>query len=225
MPQTISKRNRRNKKRGDTTRQDVSKFAGDAYDLGRRAIQGVKYLKNLINIETKVYDNIVSVAPAAWAVTLLSTIPTGVTGTTRVGNSIKLQRILMRVQIDNNGAAITAGRLVLFRDNDCLAVAPTAAEIFNFTTQALNCIALPEYVSVDSQRFGILGDWTYSVNGTDPIQFFTADIPHVGHIKFRGANGAIADMGNGALFLAHAAASSAGAPSLNGCVRILFTDD
>ncbi len=230
MPATVTnqkrKANRRKgAKRTDTTKQEVARFAGDAYDLGRRAIQGVAYLKNLINIEVKYYDNVGSGAVSSTGtVTQMTTIAQGLTNTDRVGNSIKLQRVQLKLNITKHASATsTLYRVILARDNDLTTVFPTFAKILSTTTSGYAHLSPYTWNAVQGQRFGILYDFSGVLDTNTLTTLESIDIPHSGHIKYVGA--ATTDAAEGNLFLFVISNEATNTPTITWVSRTTFTDD
>ena len=83
------KRGSRGKAKGkpvDRNRQEVARFAGDAYDLARRSWSGLNQIRKLINIEEKFLDTSVSQNPdQSGAMTCISQTAQGTTMNTRIG--------------------------------------------------------------------------------------------------------------------------------------------
>ncbi len=226
MPATVTnKRARRNRKRQDTTKAEVARFAGDAYDLGRRALKGVVYLKNLINIETKYYDNVGSVAVnSTGSVNQLTTIPQGLTSNDRVGNSIKLQSVTLSYTITKHASATTTlWRAILARDNDMTTVFPTISKILATTTAGYAHLSPYTYNAIQAQRFGVLSDISGVLDANTLTVNQRISTKHNGHIKYTGP--ATSDQAEGNLFLFVITNEPTNAPTITWINRVEFTDD
>lgn len=226
MPATVTnKRAKRNRKRQDTTKAEVSRFAGDAYDLGRRALKGVQYLKQLINIETKYSDNTNSLAcSSSGSATQITAIAQGLTGTDRIGVSIKLQSISFHYTITKHASATnTLYRVILARDNDLTTVNPTIAKILATTTSGYAHLSPYNWLSVQGQRFGVLYDSSGVLDSNTITTNQVVETRHNGHIKYSGPAAADAAEGNVFLFLISNEATNT--PTLTFVCRTLFTDD
>ncbi len=226
MPTTVTnKRARRNRKRQDTTKAEVARFAGDAYDLGRRALKGVVYLKNLINIETKYYDNVGSTAVSSTGtVTQITTIPQGLTANDRVGNSIKLQTITLAYSITIHASATTTlWRVILARDNDLTTVFPTFAKLLATTTAGYAHLSPYTYNAIQGQRFGIISDVSGVLDANTKTQCERVHTTHNGHIKYTGP--ATTDAAEGNLFLFVISNEPTNTPTITYVSRVAFTDD
>ncbi len=226
MPATVTnKKARRNRKRTDTTKAEVARFAGDAYDLGRRAIQGVAYLKKLINIETKFYDNTASIAmPVAGTVTHVTTIAQGLTASDRVGQSIKLQAVSLKYTVTKHASATTTlYRVILARDNDLTTVLPTISKLLSTTTAGYAHLSPYTWNAIQGQRFGVLYDSSGVLDSNTITTNQTVECRHNGHIKYSGP--ATSDAAEGNLFMFVVSNEATNTPTITWVCRTLFTDD
>jgi hypothetical protein len=214
----------RDRKRGDTTKGEISRFAGDAYDLGRRALKGVVYLKNLINIETKYHDSANVYYPSTTpAVAHITDIAQGLTSISRVGDSIKIQSLYYSGSLVRHASATnTFYRVLIVRDNERTSADPTMADVLQYTSGYFY-MSQYNHRALQSNRFGILADWSGVLTASDPVAFQKFDIPHTGHIKYTGNNGS--DNAEGSIFLLYESSEATNTPSLNFEFRITFTDD
>jgi hypothetical protein len=222
---------RNSRKRGggrpprDTTKQDVSKFAGDAYDLARRAYNGVKMIKDLINIETKTYDVAGFVSPSTtWGSVLLTGIPEGTDIGNRVGDSIKLQNLRITFSFEKNGvAAMTRYRYFIVRDNQCHGSTPAIGDIL--ASPGFGWVSPMNIQAINGNRFSILYDSKGCVDTAHQHEYADVAIPHNGHIKYGAASAGIADCREGTCFLFYYSNEVASTPVLSYYWRMYYTDD
>jgi hypothetical protein len=217
------KRNGQTRAPRDNTKNEVSKFAGDAYDLGRRAIAGVAYLKNLINIETKQYDISQLLAPGAGGngtVDLLSQIGQGLDYDNRVGDSIKLQRLEFHFSVSRHPSATsTRMRLLILRDNLSISL-PAVTDIL-----AVGCYHLAPFakLAVDTERFGVLVDHSTILDASHLSEVHHVEMAHNGHIKFQSSSGT--SFGHGNIIIYYWSSEVTNLPDLYLFTRMFYTDD
>jgi len=231
MNSTLKKRGGRGKRgrRSDTTKAEVSKFAGDAYSLAERAYRGVNHVLKLINIETKYLDMTAvgaSMSNAAPVVTYLSSLAQGVNVSERVGDSLKLQGIYFGFSIyPTVTTPIAACRVVLIRDHENAGASPAWADVFNGG-------AVPYQLAprnwFNTKRFSVLVDEALVINPTSFDGVNRAlNISLSGHVKYRGTAAAVASAAEGSLFLIYwsSVAVLAQQPVMDWSFRMLYTDD
>jgi hypothetical protein len=226
MPATRDRsRVKRRPRQSRGTKAEVSKFAGDAYDLGRRAFMGVTYLKNLINIETKYFDYPVYLNTGSTpTVTYMSGIIQGAAQSQRLGNSLKLQSVEIHASVQLNPLATnSAYRMALVRDNKCLGAAPAATDVFaSFTYGWLTPTAIPD---AETSRFGILFDSAGVLSSAVQSDFQVRNLKHDGHIKYQGGSVNVSDALAGSLFLITYSAENTNKPTFAMYLRLAYTDD
>jgi hypothetical protein len=192
--QQVNGRNGRRRAR-QTGKNEVSRFAGDAYSLAERAIKGVNHVLKLINIETKFYDLPYGVTFGNTPISVhLSAIPQGVDMSQRVGNSVKLQDMHLRYDVAIPSAALVQTiRIILFRDMEPSGALPLWADFIAFNNQS----SPQNYYS--TSRFKVFYDVSTVIQ---PLSFqgYIVDqhFPSNGHIKWKtnAANPAAADEGH-----------------------------
>jgi hypothetical protein len=224
-PNTKVARGRKGRKR-DSNKNEVARFAGDAYDLCRRALQGVSYLKNLINIEIKSVDNYYNLLQnSALTCSLMFPLAQGITNGARVGDSVKIQRVEFSATFYRHASATSSTvRLILFRDNRCNGSSPSVADLFLTNDSSMLHQPLRQYAQ-DTERFGILYDTTVDLSSSNYRQTVKASIPHNGHIKYIGTTAAVGSHGAGTIFLACWSTENTNTPAIDWYARLLYTDD
>ncbi len=217
------------KKKNTSNRANVEKYAGDAYDLALQTYQGLKYIKKLINVETKYFDNLVS-GTTDWngSVTYISAIAQGTDITQRVGDSIKLQRLrLSGTFFINTSATRTTCRVVLFRDLSNAGSTPSTSDVISNaylgTISGVNMFY--NWINVQ-KRFSILYDEkvALSINGNENATV-SITMPHEGHVKYRGTSGAVGSAAEGSIFLLLLSDEQTNVPTFSINTRVEYTDD
>jgi hypothetical protein len=225
VPNTKVARRRKGRK-SNTTKNEVARFAGDAYDLGRRALQGVSYLKNLINIELKSVDDTDNRAAGTTAsIEMVCPLAQGLDNGNRIGDSIKLQKLTFSATFYRHSSATSSSvRVILFRDNRCAGGLPAFTDIFQFNDASMLHQPLKQY-ALDTERFGILVDTIVDLSVSNYRQTNVYTIPHTGHIKYIGTDGTIASHAAGSLFLLTWSTENTNKPEVDWYLRVLYTDD
>jgi len=222
----------RRRGRGDRTQQDVSRFAGDAYSLAKRAVSGVKSVMRLINIEKKqFYYNFNGSYTSTPSIVYMSAVSQGLTVSSRVGNSLRLQHVCFRVWSSYNGAQVADSicRIMLVRDAECQGAAPVAGDILeDVSSTFVSCISDHDYINSD--RFSILGDFIFCMPGSATLSLPSANIheivtPHNGHIKFRGTDATVSSAAEGSIFAVFMGNQASNAPTFSCYFSIWYTDD
>lgn len=195
LSQQASGRKGRRRARTATGKNEVSRFAGDAYSLAERAIKGVNHVLKLINIETKFYDLPYGVTFGNTPISLhLSAVPQGIDQSQRVGNSIKLQDLHLRYDVAiPTTLLVQTIRIILFKDMEPQGALPLWADFITFNNQSS-----PQNVNSTS-RFKVFYDVSTVIQ---PLTFtgYIVDqhFPTSSHIKWKtnAANPAAADEGH-----------------------------
>jgi len=224
---TRSVRKARPRRNHQSTGDSVGKYASDAWSLARRTASGLNEIRKLINIETKPLDTIktATVVNTTGFTQCVSEIAQGTDFTNRVGDSIKLQKIMCRLRLyQNTGATETTLRVVCFRDLDGYGTAPTTADLFE--TVGVVSAPLSPFKWLNMDRFSVLYDELICFNSTgqqtEEIMF---DLPHGGHIKYLGTTAAAGSDGKGSIYWAFLSDEATNTPTIAFYSRVLFTDD
>ncbi len=230
--QTVLKRRSnggRSKKSMQGNRQHVEKYAGDAYDLALRTADGLNYIRKLINVEEKYFDVTGASTAADSNGTVVNAFPVaqGVTGTDRVGDSVKLQGIRAVFWLRmSTGATRTACRCLLVRDLENAGAAPNVSDILKSTSSSQSPVCPYNFINTRT-RFKILFDEivALSINGEETAVIST-DFKHEGHVRFRGATGSNSSMAQGSLWLLFISnETSLNLPDITYFIRTTYTDD
>jgi hypothetical protein len=221
--QSASKTRRRGKGKS-TNKAEVARFAGDAYDLASRAYRGVTKIAKLINIETKFFETYVGTTlNNTPVVTYLSTIPQGTNQSERVGNSLRIQRMQFNYLLTIPTTTVaTDVRIVLIRDLENVGANPAWTDVFPSASLA----SLQQLLFVNKERFSILHSEALVIQ---PLSFNGVckhvDVPHNGHIKYRGTSAAVASAAEGAIFLLATCSTASNFPNFSYSFRLYYTDD
>jgi hypothetical protein len=218
-------RTRKGKKRTTSNRQHVAKFAGDAYSLAERAYSGVTKLAKLINIETKTREFVknnetLSNTPAIYYASLLAQ---GTDADQRVGMSIKLQHISIRLNAYiGTLTTVCQCRIAIVRDLENQGADPGWDDVFD--SNYSKSIAPPQ--EINEKRFSILFDEAFVIQ---PLSFQGitkfVEIPHNGHIRYRTNGITSASAAEGALYMLLWTSATSNFPTVNFGLRMRFTDD
>lgn len=132
---------------------------------GSQLYKDVKFLKSVINPELKYYDfSSGAQTPANTGVMLwMSTMTQGSTGTTRIGNSIKLNSFTHKVTCTQSlAAAESFVRVCVFIDTETRAALPALTDVL------LNANVTSMLNMTNAKRFKILYNkvFAFSINGT-----------------------------------------------------------
>ncbi len=191
--------------------------------MAKRTAYGLNEIRKLINIETKVLETSNSGAiDNAGTISTLSSIAQGLDYTNRVGDSIKLQRIEIRLRATIGSGTKSFLRVMLVRDLDGYGTKPAVTDIL----QSADVLSPKKYLNQD--RFAVLYDeleFLSSVSETGSLSVI--DMPHGGHIKYLGTTAADASNGKGSIYLLWLSNEAAGANAVNVWFysRLYFTDD
>jgi hypothetical protein len=143
----------------------------------------------------------------------------------RIGNSVKIQNIIIRFKFQINTAATrTAIRCIVFRDLDGSGTAPISSQLLTTTGDGATVLQPKDYLNAD--RFSFLDDQLFEVCITnDQMVTYQVNIPHEGHIKYLGTTAAAASNGKGSVYFLVVADEAVSFPSIAYHSRIYFTDD
>jgi hypothetical protein len=231
--QQTKRKSRRNRGSRGRDEQAVGKFAGDAYSLAKRAVAGVRSITRLINIETKNFWQMFTATPGTTTTTVyLSAIAQGLTNSSRVGNSIKMQKIYFKLWATTNTASTVdvPVRILLVRDVECQGTVPTPTDILEDTSTMQNFL-LSDKDYTNSSRFSVLADYLFVMPGSaagytiPSTQFFEYSQPHSGHLKFRGTDSTVSSAAEGAIFVVYGSSAASNPPTVYMMFSLHYTDD
>lgn len=173
-------RRRRYPRRGYTT-------YGAAKYLARKAYQGVKYIRSMINVEKHYLDTgVSSTVTNTGSVTLLSGIAQGDDVNSRQGNSVLAKTLYGRCVLlrdSDNTTLMNSVRMMIVKDLENIGTAPTVTDILQGAT-----VVSP--LNVDhTSRYQVLLDKVYSLslNGKDGMNL-KYYLRVNDHLKYTGAN-------------------------------------
>ncbi len=219
----VKRRKKRRRKAVAQGSDSVGRFVGDAWSLAKRTALGLNEIRKLINIETKVIDTTLSPTSIdnSGVIVSLTSVGQGINYTERIGDSIKLQRIVIRSKLLMNTTSTgTVVRIILFRDLMQAGSAPSFTNLLG-GSGTLNPV---NYLLKD--RFAILADELLflSQNGQDGA-VSEIDLPHEGHVKYIGTSSSSASNGFGSVYIAAVSDEATNLPQLSFHCRVTFTDD
>ncbi len=223
------KGNRKGMPKVDGNRRAVEQYAGDAYSLAQRTMRGLNELRKLINIEEKYSDVNTSVNPDySGTMTALTQLAQGTTMTTRVGNSIRVQRFEMWGRVSVNTAVTTYSlcRIMVVRDMEGQGTAPTVADVL----EAVGTADAPRqpYDWLNRKRFSILYDDLVPLtplSGGGVVKVFHYAVNLEKHVLYRGTTAAASSDGEGSIYLVCVSDEPTNTPSVRVVSRITYTDD
>lgn len=205
----------------------VGEYFGDAWSLAKRTASGLNEIRKLINIEEKILEVVqgstaFNTTGTIWSV---STVAQGTDYTERVGNSIKMQKIIVRWRVFKNGSATSSMvRVILFRDLDGYGTAPTTADVLQTVGGATAPLTPVDFLN--RKRFAIIHDEMVDINSTGDSSYSqTWSAPHEGHILYLGTTAAAASNGKGSVYMLAVSDEATNTPTIAFSSRIVFTDD
>ncbi len=234
MPTTVVTRRRqktgRKDRRGNAAVGPVGQYASDAWSLAKRTAVGLNEIRKMINIETKYIPHwyTPTQVDTTGMMYSLSMVSQGLTSTTRVGDSIRIQHIELRGCVLLNSADATANvRVMVVRDLDGYGTAPTPADVLE-TTQSVAAPFSPTRFSRRS-RFSVLYDELFALQaaaaGGTCSQVFAFESAHQGHVLYLGTAAQAASDGKGTIYVLAVSDEDTNKPYVSFYANVLFTDD
>lgn len=133
-----------------------------AVDMAAAAWRGVKYLKGLVNVESKLFDATASVAPdTSGFVNALSAVSAGDDVNNRSGNSIRAKHMLLRFTASRNSSvAITNLRVLVVQDESNTGSVPSVSDVLQTLspTAAINADAVARFKPLRDELITLNGD-------------------------------------------------------------------
>lgn len=200
--------------------------------MGRMAIykraggqlwRDVKYLKSVINVESKHLEYVASTTSSTTVgLVLVNGCIPGDTGETRDGQSIKLSSLLLRYSVVIHASATaTIHRVFVLIDTQPNAANFASGDLIDTTTNVLS----PLNITYGS-RFRILRDIIIHVDQNNPIRTVKKYIKLSDHTKFNaGTAGTIADISTNALYVCHMSNEATNVPTFDYFARTRFIDN
>ncbi len=215
--------------KGDRTQEAVGQYAGDAYNLAKRTWRGLNEILKFINIEEKYNDTAVNLNPDQnGALTCVSQLAQGTTMNTRVGNSVKVQRleILGRVACNSSVTTYSVLRIMVIRDMEGQGTAPVGSDVL----ESVGTSAAPRqpYDWLNRKRFSILHDEIIvltAISGSNIAQTFNYSVNLEKHVLYRGTTAAAASDGEGSIYVLAISDEATNTPGVGLVARITYTDD
>jgi len=231
MPDRVLHRKRPNKKRRNRRPPinrggEVGKFASDAWSLARRTAVGLNEIRKLINVENKFFDlNANLTATQAGAVQYLSGIVQGVDLSQRIGDSIRIQRIIVRGTSYVGVTSPTSLRFIIFRDMENGGAAPAGSDIMANAGGA--GAAVSEFNYINSQkRFVIVYDELSTLDALSNLTSIESyEHSGLGHVNYRDTTAAVTGAAEGSLWAIALTDAGANQPTIRFSCRIIYTDD
>lgn len=196
-----------------------------AIELATKAFNGVKMIKDFLNVELKTVDvaltsnNVLNTG----AVVHLTPVSQGDTRVQRNGKSIFGNSLFLRGSL-GAGASSNVLRIIIFCDTMNTGTTPTAADVLETTGSALAPYSALDQTTSQG-RYKILSSKIYSLsNVTNQSQVFKMYIPFKKHVKYTGPN-ATDEWKNQCYMLAISTQSTANGPNLDGICRFSFYDN
>lgn len=158
-----------------------------AYDLATKAIQGVQYIKGLVNSELYKYDVATNFSPStAGALTNCCAIAQGDGTAARTGNSLLAKSLYIQFNIVNNGSATNGAIVSSWVIMDTQQVGDTSPS-FNDIFDGQNVISQLNAATVG--RFKILHHKLHYVSPNTPTKQSKIYLKMQHHIRYNGAAG------------------------------------
>lgn len=200
----------------------VGKYFGDAWSLAKRTANGLNEIRKLINVEEKFFNvNTSFTIPTTGTINCLSQMGQGTDYNNRIGDSLKIQKLVFRAKLLMNTASTgTIVRVLIIRDLFQQGVDPTFTNVLG----GANPLNPKNFLLRD--RFSILVDeLIYLSNSGEDGCSLHYNIPHEGHIKYIGTTAAAASNGFGSLYLLTVADEATNVPTFTWNSSLYYTDD
>jgi len=229
MPTTtmVAKRQLKRRSSGNQNRKNVERYAGDAYDLASRTWKGLNEIRKFINIEEKYSDVNTSVAPDQnGTVTCLSQLAQGTTMNTRIGNSVRVQHLVVRGRVAVSSAVTTFSvvRVAIIRDMEGQGTAPACSDVFE--TVGGSSAPRQPFDWLNRKRFALLYDSLLTVApASGCAREFVYNVELAKHVLYRGTTAASASDGEGSIYIVALSDEATNTPTVAFTSRITFTDD
>lgn len=218
MPKKYSKKSKKGSKKSSPG------FFSKKYSIGEMAAgawKGVKFLKDLVNVEHKYFDVMQSNQAIGTTAVIypLSQIAAGDAYNQRDGNSIKLESILLRLTaVLNTSAEQTFIRAILFFDDEQRGTTPTASEVLESSGDYLSPIN-----HLNGLRFRVCRDKIINLRKTDNAQLVKMWCEPKRHIRY--SSGTNTDTKEGNVYLLLLSDQATNTPLVDFDSRLRFIDN
>lgn len=198
--------------------------------MAKRTAVGLNEIRKLINVEHKFVDvDSSTTSGIAGAIQYISPIAQGDNISEREGDSIKVQsfEITGTCQRDPDSTTLDTLRIMVVRDLQNQATAPTAAEILQTVSTIYAPFQRPDFLNGNdlNKRFSIVFEQLFAFDEYHPNQLFHFRSNHDCHVYYRGTGSTTASAGNGSYWFLAISNFAAESPIVDYNVRIRFTDN
>lgn len=188
--------------------------------MAHKAWSLAKRLKDVINIEYKYVEGNVQNTASDYngLYAIMNTISQGTTDTTRIGDSLKVQRLVLRGHFDRNGQDAYV-RLILLWDQDNKT--STASDILAYSGGS----NAPMSPKIYDKRFQtkFLWDKEFKVNSSNPQAKFEMNLPINLHTQYDSASSTVVT--GKLVLLAISNVVTTNVPTISYISRLTFTDN
>lgn len=195
------------------------------YQIARKAYNAAKWIKSVVNVEYKKYDNLynTTIGTTGTKVVDLTTIAQGSTDATRNGNSIKVVSLLCAGQVSHN--VISTGtnvvRLLIVLDTQQVSdTSPSFADIVD--SSFADDIHAP-LTRATVGRFKVIRDRLFDTDPSNITKHFKMYIKLDHHMRFNGTTST--DIQKGGLYVFAVSNDNANKPLLLCNCRLTFVDN
>ncbi len=183
----------------------------------------VKYLKSVVNVESKVIDDTTSsTANTAGVITNISLIAEGSDYNERNGRRIKLQSLQIRGQLTQHASATnTSLRVIIFKTRNNQSAEPAVLDVLQFASENSMLNA-----SDNQGSFTVVSDRTVHMSNVNSTNYgYNMYHKIQTHIDFSGSAATEASIGRGALYALLISNEASNTPTVNFHSRIRFVDN
>lgn len=204
MPPRRRSRNTRSVKPKASTQWYHKKYS--ALEIANKALQGVRYMRGMINCEKKYHLAYTNVAPtASGTLACLTLIAQGDTAVTREGNSILGRSILLNMDVvKNSNVTDTKCRIILFQDTGYGVDASTLAvsNILESSLIGTQYAPMAPIAQNTNGRFKVLRNWSFTLNTNNMTKRIHEFVKIYTHLKFDGTDATAASLNKNAFYVA-----------------------
>lgn len=201
-------------------------------DVAQKAYAGVKFLKTLINVEKKVWDNDSSTGQTisnAGTVSWLSGITTGTGFNNRTGMSVKAHSLSLKgtLEVNSSSTTPTQVRIILFYNKGLnQGATPAITDILQSAGSSGIAGPITPYQLNNVGDFVVLMDRKYTVDSVQRSQVNVNFFRKLGHhIRWETSGDAIANTEYGHIFMLMISDQSVNLPTLQYYTRLRYIDN
>jgi len=190
--------------------------------LARKAYNGFKYIRGLVNAEMYKYDTTATLSGilSTGGVVLMNGIAQGDSAVTRTGNSIFCRALNIKGIVTKNASNTTGHllRISVVIDNQNIAdTTPNFSDIY--TASGVFSHLNPDTVG----RFTVLRSHIVRIDSDDPLKPFEMNIPMKHHCRYNGTSAS--DIQRGAIFLVVCSSDGSNGPTFQYESRLSYHDN